>query len=94
MKDYLIKEWTMRILALISLAALSVAGCVGLQPSETSTTVVPLEEVSLDITPAAEIVPKNEMSFLTALRKACIENGFFGIRYEGKDEYYDCSPRQ
>ena len=96
MTEYLIKEWTMRILAMLFVGVLFVTGCSALQSTERlpalSHSLVEGDDVVLPGVKAA--VPEKEPSFLEALRTACRRDGSFMMMWEGKEEIYDCSPRQ
>jgi hypothetical protein len=87
MKDYYIKEWTMRVLAILTVTFMSLWGCQTFQKSEP----MPQMEVTR-ITP--EPVVERELTFIEVLRKACLEDGFFKIKHQGVEEVYDCQKRQ
>jgi hypothetical protein len=62
MKEYYIKEWIMRGLAILALTFATLWGCSTFQ----------------------------KMTFIEALRKACLEDGHFTIHYQGEEERYEC----
>ena len=96
MKEYLIKEWSMRITALVMATVLIVAGCTSIGTKKSGSTIQSsdqLDEIAEDIRVTAT-VPEKEPSFLEVLRTACRRDGYFMMMWEGKEEIYDCSPRQ
>lgn len=91
MKDYYIKEWIMRGLAILAITFASLWGCQTLKSS-------PIPEMQVThITPQAatekpwEVVTE-ALTFIEVLRKACRDDGYFNIKYQGVMERYRCSP--
>lgn len=85
MKEYYIKEWIMRGLAILALTFATLWGCSTFQ----KTGPMPQMEVT-QLTPPVEQVRDEPLTFIEALRKACLEDGHFTIHYQGEEERYEC----